>query len=93
MFGWAHLLPDEHAGDDEAVHAQEDVQDVTQPRVVQHHGPWGGGVRGQRSLGLPGSTSVEPLHTFRSKHQPPNNKKTVLENTAKSFESKKIMVT
>lgn len=39
-FEWAHLLPDEHAGDDEAIHTQEDVQDVTQPWVIRHHGLW-----------------------------------------------------
>lgn len=32
-----NLLPDEHAGDDEAVQTQEAVQDVTQPRVVHRH--------------------------------------------------------
>lgn len=40
-----HLLSDEHAGDDQAVDAQEDVQDVAHSRVVQRHGPWGGGQR------------------------------------------------
>lgn len=37
MFWLADLLLDEHAGDDESVQAQEAVQDVTQPRVVQRH--------------------------------------------------------
>lgn len=42
VFGRAYLLSDVHAGDDDAVHTEEEVQDVTQTRVVQHHGPWAG---------------------------------------------------
>lgn len=66
-FDQAHLLSDEHASDDESVHTQEHVQNVTQPWVVQHHGPWGS--RFQWSPCLQGNTTVDPLHTFQFKRQ------------------------
>lgn len=48
-----HLLPDEHAGDEESIQAQEAIQDVAEPGVVHFHRlcmeKGRVGVRGQRS--------------------------------------------
>lgn len=46
-FGSEELLPDEHAGDDEAVQTQQAVQEVTHPRVVRRQGLCRGKHRGE----------------------------------------------